>query len=879
MLWRAWSMVLLAVCAWGGEPERVRLQLNWFHQFQFAGIYAAELRGYFADEGLAVEIVERTPGLHPLQELSEGRAQFAIHDSGLILEWAKGRDVALVAVIMQRYPRVMLVHADSRYRTLADLISDPQARLLGPQPIGLELRLGLAALGRDPEEIFPRRRSVGDLERFAAREFDVLPAYVTNEPYRLRRLGVETRPLTVFEGNSELFFGDALVCRGDLWRSRPDLVHRLRRAVLRGWNWALDHPEQMVAAIRRQWPSAHQDQPEEILREEARVVAELINRTMVPLGTINRARLEAIAGSLRTAGQPALVRPDLIWIEPDPDDTWQRVLLFALAITGGASAGMVIAFWLLRRRFSALHAMHQHVLELAEGFCVFRATIEQGSRIVLESASPSIASVLGHPLSVYRKDPDQLLRQIYDDDRKAFIIAVQTAATTGEAWRHRFRLLHPEHERPRHLLIHALPRSEAGGGPAFDGLIIDLTAEAEANEALLETQRRLEAAQRHESLGLLASGIAHDFNNLLGAMRGNAELALLRLPPEHAARSALERVLKAADTAATLVRQILAYAGKGTIEVRSLDLVEECRVLADLLRHTVGSHIAIRVEPHGQPPPVLFDPAQLQQVLINLIVNAAEAYEGRPGTVTVRIARDEEQPERVRLEVIDQGCGMDAETQRRIFEPFFTTKQHGHGLGLAAVHGICRASNAKIAVRSAPGVGTTFTVWLPVADRPPSTRTSSDIVPVRGQRRLLVADDDALMRETVQRMAEQLGYEVETAADGTQAEALLSDPARRYDIIVLDCVMPGRSGNELLRRLREQGDRRPVVLMTGFTEGASSATYDRYTRLLMKPFSKAMFARTLAIVQRDEPERDESDATFAALQRQTGEHRRQRPPS
>lgn len=870
-------LALLGALA-AGEAERVRLQLNWFHQFQFAGIYAAELRGYFADEGLAVEIAERPPDGDVLLELADGRCQFAISDSTLLMQWAAGRDVALVAVIMQRYPRVLLVRADSPYRTLADLLADPQARLVGPAgPIGPELRVALAALGRT-DAVFPRPRRPGDLERFAAGELDVLPAYLTNEPFRLRRLGVETRPLQVFEGRESLFFGDALVCRGDLWRQRPDLVNRMRRAVLRGWAWALDHPRETINAIIERWPSAHQPLDAAQLADEAEAVAALINREVVPLGTIHRARLEAIAGTLRAAGQPGLVRADLVWSEPDSDRSWLQIALGALLAVALLSALLAVAVWLLRRRIMDLHASHQQVLELAEGFCLFHARIGGGSRILLLDASPSIASVLGQDLAAYRRDPDALLRQVLPEDRDGFIIAVQGAASERRPLRHRFRLRRPGEDAPRHLLIHALPRREAAEAE-FDGLVIDVTAETEALQAVLEAQRRLEAAQRHESLGLLASGIAHDFNNLLGAMRGNAELALLRLPAGHEARAPLERLLQAADRAANLVRQIMAYAGKGTIEVRTVDLVEECRILADLLRHTVGPQIAIRIEPIGQPPPVLFDPAQLQQVLINLIVNAAESYEGRPGTVTVRIAHDEQRPDRVRVEVIDQGCGMDEATQRRIFEPFFTTKPTGHGLGLAAVHGICRASGADLQCRSAPGQGTTFTVWLPIAERAPGTRTVSELAPADAKRRMLVADDDALMRETIVRMAERLGYEAEAVADGAEAAARLDDPSRRYEVILLDCVMPGIAGAELARQRRERGDRRPIVLMSGIGEGVGSGTaaLDRHTRMLMKPFSRAMLARTLTLVLRGED--DSSAATFAALQRESAAFRRQRPPS
>jgi two-component system, cell cycle sensor histidine kinase and response regulator CckA len=870
-------ILLIACCvsAMAADPvhdiDHVRVQLNWFHQFQFAGFYAAELRGYFRDEGLAVEIVETIPGQDAVQELESGRSQFAVYDAKILSAWAHGRDVGLVAIILQRNPSTLLVHEDSTYLSVSDLLADPAARLVGPTgEMDPELRLTLAALGRNPDTVFPRHKQPGDLAAFAARQLDVLPGYLTNEPFRLRRLGLAIRALRYSTESRSPFFGDSLICRGDLLRNRPDLVNRFRRAVLRGWEWALDNRAELVRIIPSRWPSGHMQMIPEVLGDEAEAIDALIDRQVIPIGTISPTRLESIATRLRSAGQPGMVRRDLLWQEPDPDRPWMRILAWSLAIAGISCFVLVGVAWAIRRRLISSTLSQQRMMDLAEAFFLFHATIDERGRMCMRQASPSMSAILGGARSVYLADPDSLLRQVVTEDREPLLYALGQAVANRTALRHRFRIRHPEHDKPRHLLFHAVPL--AGSTPLeFDGLVLDLTAESEANEALLEVQRRLQTAQRNESLGLLAGGVAHDFNNLLGAIRGNAELALDKLPDAHEAKPRIKRVLQAADRAAGLVRQILAYAGKGSIEARPIDLGEECRILRDLLKHSIPENVSIALSLEHDQALVLFDPAQLQQVLVNLIVNAAESYRGEPGTVNIRLSRSRERRGHLRVEIEDHGCGMDAATQARMFEPYFTTKKTGHGLGLAAVQGIVNASGAQLACRSAPHVGTTFTIIMPIAPTVASSVSAETPQPIIGQH-ILVVDDDEPMREAAAQMARQLGYTVETASGGIEATALLKDPQRTYAIAIIDCSMPDRNGTDVVRELRLAGDRRPMLLVSGMIESSRIGTgiLDRRTRFLAKPFSRAMLERTLRSLLRRESDKDSSSsATFAAMQRES----------
>jgi signal transduction histidine kinase/ABC-type nitrate/sulfonate/bicarbonate transport system substrate-binding protein/ActR/RegA family two-component response regulator len=868
--------VLLIWCCllalWGSEQaESVQLQLPRNHQFQFAGYYAAVDLGYFVDEGLSVTIGEL--GAVNAGEIDDGRAQFAIYDSRILGDWARGRDIALVAIILQRSPQACFVHQDGPYQNLSDLLANPEARIVGPQNgPDPELAFALTALGKDPSSIFPRNRSSGDLEAFANRELDLLPGTLVDDPYHLKERNVEIRQVRYQSDGRSSFFGDILVTQGQLLRNRPDLVSRFRRATLRGWLWALDHRSQAVDLVLSHWQGTNPTTNRAELLNEAQIIEHLIDRSVIELGSINLPRLESLAESLRSVGMPGLVRRDLIWRQPDPSSSWVRVLAWCLGLAAAACGILFAITWATRRRLRGATLSQQLIMDLAESFFLFHARAEGGSRLRILAGSPSMSAILGGPRSRYLSNPDALLTQVHIDDRAALIEALVSAIGNRRPLRHRFRITNPDHAKPRHLLMQAIPQPDTDP-VEFEGIVLDLTAEAEATEALLEVQRRLQTAQRSESLGLLAGGIAHDFNNLLGAIRANAELAHGSLTPEHPAKARVQRVLDAADRAAGLVRQILAYTGRGTIEVRPIDLAEECRVLRDLLKHALPDSVTISVDAEQGLPSVMFDPAQLQQVLANLIMNAGEAYDGQPGKVEVLVRRHDNN--RVRIEVSDHGCGMDAQTQTRMFEPYFTTKKTGHGLGLAAVQGIINAAGATLACRSAPGSGTTFTILLPVTAQ---RRVAENIETPHpeGGRLILVADDNEFMREAAAQLARELGHTVETVDGGVAAARLLNDPTRRYAAAILDCSMPDRDGTSVVNELRERGSTLPVLLVSGLMDGNKLGTgmLNRRTRFLAKPFSRAMLDRSLRIVLRQSAD-DESTggSTFASIKRDDSSHR------
>jgi two-component system, cell cycle sensor histidine kinase and response regulator CckA len=381
-----------------------------------------------------------------------------------------------------------------------------------------------------------------------------------------------------------------------------------------------------------------------------------------------------------------------------------------------------------------------------------------------------------------------------------------------------------------------------------------------ATEGRVEIERKMLEAQRLESLGLLAGGVAHDFNNLLVGILGNASLAQSELEPTSPVQHYLTAIELAGRQAADLARQMLAYSGRGRLEIRTLDVHELISETLQLLQRSISRRVAVAVDLHATTRNVAGDASQIRQVVMNLTLNAAEAIGDASGRVAVSTRSVELRDAEVRdhagahsllrgsyfvIEVRDTGCGMDSDTLARIFDPFFTTKFTGRGLGLAAVHGIVRSHAGAITVDSEPGAGTCFRVYLPIATRelPPRVALPGE---ARGHSRprsgsILVVDDEPLVRATASRMVQHLGYEFVLADDCDTAIASFRERGDEIRAVLLDMTMPGRDGVATLRELRRIDPTVKVILMTGFDERDSLAKFDHDppSAFLGKPFQLA----------------------------------------
>jgi PAS domain S-box-containing protein len=388
-------------------------------------------------------------------------------------------------------------------------------------------------------------------------------------------------------------------------------------------------------------------------------------------------------------------------------------------------------------------------------------------------------------------------------------------------------------------------------------VVYDLTHQKRLADERELLERKVQEKQRLESLGVMAGGIAHDFNNLLVGVLANADLALAKTPADSAATRYLERLRAAGQRLTALSRQMLAYSGRGRFETELLDLSSVTDELLGLLEASIAKNVRVEMELPSGLPLVRVDPAQIRQVIMNLITNAAEAIGERAGTVHLRAAAEHFDPqnhpkltlgaelptgEYVCLEVRDDGEGMSPRTLARLFDPFFTTKTSGRGLGLAAVLGIVRSHRGALEVHTVEGRGTTFRVWLPVArasvTSEPLPRAPEPELHARG-RRVLVVDDELIVRQAATAVLETFGFVVETAENGDRALELMQMSGASLDAVVLDMSMPGRSVRETYAGIRALRPSLPVVLTSGFTEleVIDELVRQRSTVFVQKPFS------------------------------------------
>ena len=343
---------------------------------------------------------------------------------------------------------------------------------------------------------------------------------------------------------------------------------------------------------------------------------------------------------------------------------------------------------------------------------------------------------------------------------------------------------------------------------------------ARAAERALRLEAELARAQRFEALGRMAGGVAHDFNNLLAGILGFAELAARQLGDHPAARP-LAQARRAGEQAAALTRQLLAFSRRQPVAPQRIDLARQVQETLPLLRRLAGDGVRIDVAHDAASCPVLIDPAQFQQVLLNLVVNARDAM-ADGGVCTIAVRRDGAGA--ITVVVEDTGTGIAPELCERIFEPFFSTKAvgHGTGLGLATVHGIVHQAGGGIAVEGRPGLGARFTITLPEhrGETPPPVPSPPPEPPGAG--RVLVVDDVEPVRVLVAEVLRQAGYEVEEYGDPQTALAQGGDPARgRIDLLVTDVVMPGLDGPTLAERLRVLQPDLRVLFITGWPDRTS----------------------------------------------------------
>jgi two-component system, cell cycle sensor histidine kinase and response regulator CckA len=399
-------------------------------------------------------------------------------------------------------------------------------------------------------------------------------------------------------------------------------------------------------------------------------------------------------------------------------------------------------------------------------------------------------------------------------------------------------------------------RAVAGGDEPAD--VLEAIAEDITERRVLEDQFR--QAQKMEAVGRLAGGIAHDFNNLLMVISGYTEVLLCHLSPGHPLYAKAEAIQQASDRATTLTRQLLAFSRKQLLELKVIDVNAIVADMERLLRPLIGEHIELATQLAASVGCTRADAGQLEQVIMNLVVNAKDAMPNG-GKICIRTASvtldDSHRPENtfikhgpyVMISVSDNGHGMDRETQARIFEPFFTTKEKGKGtgLGLSTVYGIIKQSGGYVFVQSEPSRGTVFTIYFPRVDEPSEALgiTPVSLATAGGSETVLLVEDEDSVRQLVRETLESRGYRVLEAANGNAALALAASHADPIHLVITDVVMPGLSGHELVQQLLPTVPTIKVLYLSGYAQDAfpSTAATGAQKAFLQKPFTLQSLAR------------------------------------
>jgi PAS domain S-box-containing protein len=469
----------------------------------------------------------------------------------------------------------------------------------------------------------------------------------------------------------------------------------------------------------------------------------------------------------------------------------------------------------------------------------------------IEYVNPRLASMTGYlPEELAGKTP-RVFKSGETDP--ATYRELWAAVTSGEMWEGELHNRRKDGTLFWERIVIAPVRDREGATRHFIALKEDVTERRELGE-------KLRRAQKMEAIGRMAGGVAHDFNNILSAIMGFASLGKIKDHGDGPARGYLDQILVAAERGAVLTRSLLTFSRSQPLAPRPLDLGVVALELREFLQRVVGEEVALSIDAGGGPVMIEGERGQVEQVLMNLAANARDAMPGG-GRLAVAISAVEvgqaHSPRTSPLlrgrhavvTVADTGVGMDLETQRRIFDPFFTTKEPGKGtgLGMSIVYGIVRQHRGEIAIDSEPGRGTTITLVFPLSAETTGPAAGAEkAAPARGgSETILVAEDDAVLRDITRSALEEFGYRVLEAADGVEAVEAAKREGSRVSLVVMDGVMPAMSGTDAAREIRRTFPELPILFITGYSPEVFSGRFvlDGRMGLLLKPVDPAELAR------------------------------------
>ncbi len=556
------------------------------------------------------------------------------------------------------------------------------------------------------------------------------------------------------------------------------------------------------------------------------------------------------------SGDPIFdVRHCIQW--PDGRRTTLSVNGAPLLAEDGKLRAVVLALSDITLALAADQALHERDVQLerltqAMPGMVYKYWMDSQGNDRFLYASRYAVSVLSITPEEIIADPRAAWRYVHPDDEREMRRTTMHSYQNLTPWTHEFRWLDPEHGgKTRWLAARAIPEAVPGADAVvWSGILVDVTERKRLEDELRQ-------AQKMESVGRLAGGIAHDFNNLLTAILGHAELLALDMPTDEDTAESIAQIRSAASSGSSLTRQLLGFARKQVVAPQIVDVNALVSRLPPLVRRLVGDGVTLETTVDPDAGRVRADPAQLDQVLMNLVVNAMDAMPtgGALQIATSHIPQGARRPEHstippgalVEIMVRDSGTGMSEDVRTHAFEPFFTTKEQGKGtgLGLATSYGIISQAGGLIFIDSSIGFGTAVRVILPASEEPVTPLAAPAGEPRSGHETILVVDDDAPVRAITAESLRRYGYAVLEAEGGLQALGAARRESGIIHLLVTDVVMPGMSGRVLADALQRERPSMRVLYVSGYTAGAIAqhGVIDAGISLLEKPYDRAELAR------------------------------------
>ena len=837
------SLTLTCFSIRAASTKQIVLQLKWKHQFQFAGYYAAIEKGYYRDVGLEVVLKEWSPDISVEDEVVAGRSDFGVGMPDILIDRQHGKPVVVLAAIFQHSPLALFANQDSHIIFPQDL--EGKSIMIGDGD--LEIRAMLMNEGILKKKINVLPRTV-DVDNLVNGKVDAVSGYLTDLPLILQEYGIHysiIRPRTYGID----FYGDCLFTTEKMVREDPQLVENFLAASMKGWEYAMEHQEEIVDLIRKKYSKRLS---KESLLYEARSMRELMLPDVVEIGHMNQHRWKHIADilvNLKMLPENYSLEGFIYNPQKGADAKIRhfiKILIYMLIVVTGLGIAGFILFIFNRKLKKAVKRQTKQLNDeklfsdiLIESLPGSFFVYEDGERLIrwnstLKQESGYTDEELEgmHPLDWFS-----------DEEKEKITDAIQVLSKKGK--------LSLEAEvtfRKTNKVVpyyHSASLFEMNGKKYLVGISLNTIEKKQ-----LETQ--LIHAQKMESIGRLAGGIAHDFNNILTTILGYSELLLIKMDKNNPERKEISLIHDAGNKASALTSQLLSFSRKQILKKKTVSINCLVNDFLELLSKIVGEGISIKTSLKAEEGFIDADPVQIEQILMNLAVNGRDAMSGNGEIVfeTEDITFDEEGPEShlnlkpgqyVVLTVTDSGEGMDKETLEHIFDPFFTTKEKGKGtgLGLATIYGIVKQHGGHIYAYSEENKGATFKIYFPAskkrAEEPSQKKRPASML--KGNERILIVDDESSIRKLIFDTLGPLGYRCITASDGNEALEVANKYNNDIDLLLTDIVMPGMNGRELSEQLLAEKPDMKVLFISGYSENVitHNAVLDTTVNYIPKP--------------------------------------------